>query len=81
MSSEINKRPVLMAIKNENRRATAQGIIDATINRIHVNLEKIPLPPGNKDRHFDFERIINENVCLLLVGGIGLIVRGRWKRV
>ena len=51
-----------MAIKNENRRATAQGIIDATINRIEINLQKIPLPPGNKDRHFDFERIMNENV-------------------
>ena len=55
-----------MAIKNESRRTTAQGIIDATINRIHMNLEKIPLPPGNKDRHFDFERIINENVFLPL---------------
>jgi hypothetical protein len=31
-----------------------------------MNLEKIPLPPGNKDRHFDFERIINENVFLPL---------------
>ena len=59
-------RPVLMTIKNETRRATAQSIIDATINKIDMQLEKIPLPPGSKDRHFDFERIINENVpyCL-----------------
>ena len=51
-----------MAIKNENRRTTAQAIIEHTINRIDSKLEKIPLPPGVKDRHFDFERIINENV-------------------
>jgi hypothetical protein len=51
-----------MTIKNETRRTTAQSIIDATINKIDSQLEKIPLPPGFKDRHFDFERIINENV-------------------
>ena len=55
-------RPVLMAIKNEARRTTAQAMIEHTINRIDAQLEKIPLPLGSKDRHFDFERIINENV-------------------
>jgi hypothetical protein len=60
-----------MTIKNENRRTTAQSIIDATINTIELQLEKIPLPPGSKDRHFDFERIINENVrrCLRFLIG------------
>jgi CENP-Q, a CENPA-CAD centromere complex subunit len=52
-----------MAIRNENRRATAQGMIEHTINRINTKLEKIPLPLGMKDRHFDFERVIGENVC------------------
>ena len=51
-----------MAIKNENRRATAQAMIEHTINRIDTKLEKIPLPLGLKDRHFDFEKIVNENV-------------------
>lgn len=51
-----------MAIKNEGRRTTAQGMIDAAIIRVDANLSKIPLPPGSKDRHFDFERILNENV-------------------
>jgi hypothetical protein len=51
-----------MAIKNENRRTTAQTLIEHTINRIDSKLEKIPLPLGSKDRHFDFERMINENV-------------------
>ena len=55
-----------MAIKNENRRTTAQALIEHTINRIDAQLEKIPLPPGLKDRHFDFEKIINENVMLTL---------------
>jgi hypothetical protein len=54
-----------MAIKNENRRTTAQALIEHTINRIDAKLEKIPLPLGSKDRHFDFERIINENVSCL----------------
>jgi hypothetical protein len=58
----IDGRPVLMAIKNEGRRTTAQGMIDAAIIRVDANLSKIPLPPGSKDRHFDFERILNENV-------------------
>ena len=51
-----------MAIKNENRRTTAQAMIEHAVNRIAVQLEKIPLPIGSKDRHFDFERVINENV-------------------
>jgi hypothetical protein len=51
-----------MAIKNENRRTTAQTLIEHTINRIDSKLEKIPLPLGSKDRHFNFERTINENV-------------------
>lgn len=51
-----------MAIKNENRRTTAQTLIEHTINRIDAKLEKIPLPLGSKDRHFNFERTINENV-------------------
>jgi hypothetical protein len=55
-----------MAIKNENRRTTAQALIEHTINKIDAKLEKIPLPLGSKDRHFNFERIVNENVILLL---------------
>jgi hypothetical protein len=61
-SHYLLSRPVLMAIKNENRRTTAQALIEHTINRIETQLEKIPLPIGSKDRHFNFERIINENV-------------------
>ena len=57
-----------MAIKNENRRTTAQALIQHTINRIDAKLEKIPLPIGSKERHFDFERIINENVIPALAG-------------
>ena len=67
----LPSRPVLMAIKNENRRTTAQALIEHTINRIETQLEKIPLPIGSKDRHFNFERIINENVnisCYVDVG-------------
>jgi hypothetical protein len=54
--------PVLMAIKNENRRTTAQTLIEHTINRMDSKLAKIPLPPGSKDRHFNYEKIVNENV-------------------
>jgi hypothetical protein len=61
----VDSRPVLMAIKNENRRTTAQALIEHTINRIDAKLEKIPLPLGSKDRHFDFERVIDENVSCL----------------
>jgi hypothetical protein len=57
-----------MAVKNENRRTTAQAMIEHTINRVATQLEKIPLPPGSKDRHFDFERVINENVLAFLGG-------------
>ena len=56
-----------MAIKNENRRTTAQALIEHTINRIDAKLEKIPLPLGSKERHFDFERIIDENVRRMLM--------------
>ena len=69
LPNRTNSRPVLMAIKNENRRTTAQAMIEHTINRVASQLEKIPLPPGSKDRHFDFERVINENV-LAFVGGL-----------
>jgi len=54
-----------MAIKNENRRTVAQAMLDAMINRIDRNLENIPLPQGSKERDFDYERVINENVFLL----------------
>jgi len=53
-----------MAVKNENRRTTAQAMIDAMINKIDRKLEQIPLPPGSNERDFDFERVINENVLL-----------------
>ena len=56
-----------MAIKNENRRTTAQAMIEHTINRISAQLEKIPLPTGSKDRHFDFEKVINDNVLIHVV--------------
>jgi len=62
-----------MAIKNENRRTAAHTLIEHTINRIDSKLEKIPLPLGSKDRHFNYERMINENVLFapfLLGSGI-----------
>jgi len=55
-----------MAIKNENRRTVAQAMLDAMINKIDRKLEQIPLPQGSRDRHFDFEKVINENVQLFL---------------
>jgi hypothetical protein len=68
-----------MAIKNENRRMAAQTLLERTINRTDSKLEKIPLPIGSKDRHFNFERMINENVpyhrLRLLVGG-GVLTHG-----
>ena len=51
-----------MAIKNESRRTLAQAMLDAMINRIDRKLEQIPLPQATKERHFDFEKVINENV-------------------
>jgi hypothetical protein len=70
-----------MAIKNENRRTTAQAMIEHTLNRISMQLEKIPLPIGSKDRHFDFERVINENVLdPLTIEGID-DGREKWRRV
>lgn len=68
-----------MAIKNENRRTTAQALIEHTINKIDAKLEKIPLPLGSKDRHFNFERIVNENVLLLLPLGKAHC-REKWRR-
>jgi len=69
-----------MAIKNENRRTAAQTLIEYTINRIDSKLEKIPLPLGSKDRHFNYERMINENVLVtLFLWAQVLISRGRWR--
>jgi len=53
---------VLNAIKNENRKRVAQGVIDTMINRVEKQLERVPLPPGHKDRDFNFERMVAENV-------------------
>jgi hypothetical protein len=68
-----------MAIKNEARRTTAQGMIDAAIIRVDANLSKIPLPPGSRDRHFDFERVLDENVISLCFEEIDC--RERWRLV
>jgi hypothetical protein len=80
LPNRTNIRPVLMAIKNENRRTTAQAMIEHTINRVATQLEKIPLPPGSKDRHFDFERVINENVLAFWVVWCSNS-REKWRRV
>jgi hypothetical protein len=64
---------VLNAIKNENRKVVAQGVIDTMIARVEKQLERIPLPSGHKDRDFNFERMVNENV---LAQGAALTVAG-----
>ena len=57
-----------MAVKNEDRRTTAQASTKHTINRIDSKLRKIPLPLASKDRYFQYERIVDEKVsCYVLV--------------
>lgn len=56
-------RPVLMRYRDGERRVEAQAAIDEFLRVVERKLPRFPFPPGTRDAHFEYEKLLDSNVC------------------
>ncbi|KAI9886003.1 MAG: hypothetical protein M1823_002225, partial [Watsoniomyces obsoletus] len=59
-------RPLLMRYRDEERRLEAQEAIGDFLETLDRKLPRFPFPPGTRDAHFDYEKLLDSNVRIFL---------------
>jgi kinetochore protein Fta7 len=65
------ERPVLMSYRNDRRREEAQSILGSVLRKLTTKIPRMPFPSQTKDIHFNYEMLLDANVCTFL----GLLYR------
>jgi len=56
------RRPIILAQRNEKRRAEAEAALDPLVKKLERRLPRMPFPPKTKDGHFDLDKLLERNV-------------------
>lgn len=62
-------RPLLMRYRDDERRAEAEEAMGDFLQTVDRKLPRFPFPPGTRDAHFDYQKLLDSNVRISLLCG------------